>query len=367
MSQDDGSIWDGKRPDIVAISLAFWVAAFLIYASAFRDQPHAMFAIACLMIGRFSSTFVHECGHAIAALARGWRIIVFVVRPIGFQVPNRNLAIVRRGFKTEAGGWVSTVPSTPDVDTQRNWSIILWAGPVASVLLAAAAVLASITVLRPYDGAALSVSRIGLGLALQSLHACALTLLPTAGPGERSDGEQLRALARPDADYALNRPLIWLETLLRNNVRLRALPEWLVSEARSLAPGSEELARYVATIEIGRILDSAPVDVVRARILIDAFRERFGPDGWLAACDAWLAAIWEAHADRAKDALAGIGIAPSVPQMSLAAEAAVAARLGERTLARAKLRDMRKAVNRASPFQDLTFRDIRRQVESVLA
>jgi hypothetical protein len=366
LSRDGGSIWDSERPINVVISLFFWVAAFLTYASAFRDQPHALFALACLIIGRFTSTFVHECGHAIAALACRWRIILFVVRPIGIQIPNRNLAIIRRSFKTELGGWVATVPGAPSVDTQRSWSIILAAGPAASFLLAAVAILGSVTWLRAFDGAAVAVSRIGIGLAVQSLHSCVLTLLPTVRSGNRSDGEKLRALGRGENDYELNRPLIWLETMLSNNVRLSAVPDWLVSQARATAGESEDGERFLASLDIGRALDSAQVDTARARTLIEAFRERHGVNGWLAACDVYLAAVWEGDADRAKAALSGIRIEPAVPELSLAAEAAVAARSGETALARSKLREMREAVKRKSPFKDLTFRDIRRQIERLL-
>lgn len=363
MSEDGAT---NSRPLAVRLlALAIWVAAFLAHASAFRDQPQWALAFLCLVPAQFLVALVHECGHALAALACGWRVVLFVVRPIGIQIPNRNLAIVRSGYRQEAGGWVVSVPRSPEAGTEQSWSIIVAAGPIASFLLAAFAILGWASFLRPLDSDAVAISWIGLGLGLQSFYSGLFSLLPAGTPGRWSDGDQLRALERAEGCFA-SRPVAWVEALLGSNVRLRAIPDWLVAEARTLSGSSQDIARYVDTLDIGRTLDGASVDVALARSQIEAFRARYGTDGWLAACDAYLAAIWEGDAERAKAALAEPGISPGVPQMSLAAEAAVAARTGESALAHAKLREMRRAVKLASPFRDPTFRDIRRQIERLL-
>jgi hypothetical protein len=55
-----------------------------------------------------------------------------------------------------------------------------------------------------------------------------------------------------------------------------------------------------------------------------------------------------------------------VPELTFAAEAALAARTGDAVLARSKLEAMEEAVKRASPFHNPTFADIGRQIERLL-
>jgi hypothetical protein len=341
------------------------MAALLTYVSAFPDPSGILFAGLCWLMGRFASTLVHEAGHAIAAIVRGWRIIMFAVRPIGFQVPNRDLAFVPRGFGQGFGGWIVTVPRGPDEDAGRNWSIILAAGPAASLLLAVV-LLAVAGFLPPEHGHAILVGRIALGFGLQSLHACLFPLLPSGRPDHPSDGDQLWALRRPEGRYELHRPIIWLETLLASKVRLSALPDWLLAQAGTLPSPTDETAKYLATIYVGRALDSAPVDIERARRLIVEYRARYGSGAWLAACDLYLAAIWERNRERAAEALVGLPYSPDLRPLYFAAQAAGAARMGQASLARSALEDMKKALGAESPFKDLTFRDIRRQIEGAL-
>jgi hypothetical protein len=339
--------------------------AFLAYAASNWEQAAIFAGIWCLVLGSFICALVHESGHALAALARGWRVIQFVARPIGIQLPNRNLAFVRDSDVEEAGGWVVTVPGTARAGTRTNKAIVLASGPAASFALAGLACLVWSGVLQPFGGSYV-IRQLALGLAIQSLLAAVYSLLPDDRGLGRTDGDQLRALLG-EGDAWEYKPIGWIKTLLDGNVRLSALPDWLLDEARNLAPRSEEIARYVATLEIGRILDSPPVDKARSRLLIDEYRARFGTDGWLAACDAYLAAIWERDPGRAAEALREVPATPEPWALSLAAQAAVAASQGETALAEVRLKEMVAAVEKASPFPDLTFRDIRRQIEGALA
>ena len=353
----------GSRLRSWAISIPSFLvqaAAFLAYGAAAPEKGAMLIAIFCLFCGQGTCAFVHECGHAFAALACRWRVILFVVQPIGINLPNRDLAMIPKGYNDGAGGWVTIVPRGPGAGTKRRWAVILAAGPIASFLLVAFALLV-------WPGIAPAPRHdvgFGLGLGLQALHGGLFSLLPGREPGT-SDGDKLRGLAH-DEHYARTRPLIWLAGLLGSNVRLRALPEWMIAEARAAAVGREDMVQYLATIDIGRTLDGLPVDAVRARSLVDAYRARYGTDGWLAACDAWLAAMWEGNPDRAKAALAEPGTQPGVPELTFAAEAALAARTGDAALARSKLEAMEEAVKRASPFRNPTFGDIGRQIESLL-
>lgn len=357
--------WE-RRHQIRLAAYATLFAAFLAYASAFHDQSGLLLGFGCLIAGEFLSALVHELGHAAAALACGWRVVVFVVRPFGIQLPNRDLAIVPRGHEAGAGGWVGTVPRAAAVDTRRNWTIVLIAGPAASAALAIAAVLVWAAAPGSLGDGLADLGRLSLGLGIQSFYSCLFTLLPGQRPDRTSDGDKLRALRREESRYERNRPVIWVVSLLAFKVRLSALPEWLMTGARGSAGASDDMARYVATLDIGRALDTAPVDIPRARALIDDFRTRYGSNGWLAGCDAYLAAIWERDLERAEAALAEIPAADQAHQLSLAATAAVAAAMREATFARFNLDEMDAALKRESPFSDPTFRDIRRQVEGLI-
>lgn len=367
MSEGDTSGPSTGSPFVWLASMAFFAVAFVAYASAFRDPSGLFLAFLCLIAGRFAASFVHECGHGLAALLCRWRVILFVVRPFGLQIGNRDLALVPRDYNDGAGGWVAVVPRRPGADTRLNWAIILAAGPLASLLLAAFAFCAAASTAPHYATPSMIVANLWLGLAVQALHGGFFSLMPFGGR-RTSDGAQLRALRRSDPeDYALRGPAKWTGTLTAHRVRLRDIPEWMMAELRTSAERSEEIARYLAAVEIGRQLDSPPFDVPAVRASLDTFRERYATSDWLASCDAWLAAAWEDDLERAETALAEVGSPSQVPALTLAAEAALAARLGAAGAVHAKLAEMRQAVRKESPFRDDTFRDIQAQIETLLA
>lgn len=343
------------------------VASFAVYLNAFRNDPQVLFAVPCWLVGQFASTFVHECGHAAAAHSCNWRVIMFVVRPFGFQMPNRDFVLLTRKVGGANSGWIATVPRDISSGTKASWSVILAAGAVASFLFALVTFSGWATFLRDFDTADVRVSRIGLGLGLQSLHSCIFTILPNGFSDTRTDGTKLRALRGIGSSFETTEPFVWLLTLVRNKVRLRDRPDWLIDAVRNMPDISTEMTKVMEGYEISLTMDEKQVDICRARALIDQYREKHGASDWLNACDAYLSAVWEADAQRAT---ATISLAPYPDEktpMFLAAEAAVAARLGQSTTAISKLRDMEKTLKRESPFRDLTFKDIRRQVEAVQA
>ena len=348
------------------LALVLWAAAFVIYLTAYRDEPHVLFAALSFLAGAFVCTLVHEAGHAVAALACGWRIIAFVVRPIAWQIPNRNLVILPRGFEQQFRGWVATVPRQLDAREQAQWRTILAAGPAASLALALIAFFGCWVLSDEPDHAGIALSAVALGLGLQSLQVCAFAILPSATGGVETDGAQWRAARRTDGNYDADTALQWIGAMLHFNVRLRDLPEWLLAGAENVPAPSAEAVRATAALRIGQVLDSSPVDTVLARRLIDQFHATYESNEWLTACDTYLTAMWEADLDRARALLAErAGLAVTMP-VFMAAEAAVAARAGERDIARAKVRAMAAARRRESPFRDHTFRDIRNQIEALL-
>ncbi|MDB5693135.1 MAG: hypothetical protein JWO81_2198, partial [Alphaproteobacteria bacterium] len=107
---DDTNPWRLWRlgPTVASIAVSLW--ALLVYMAAFPGEPGLGFA--CWVGGSIVTSVVHESGHALAALACQWRVIVFAVGPAGVQLPNRDVAIIARHFRRYRGGWVIAVPRT---------------------------------------------------------------------------------------------------------------------------------------------------------------------------------------------------------------------------------------------------------------
>lgn len=349
------------------LAIGWWIAILAVYVAAYRHQPHVILVALSLLVGAFICTLAHEAGHAAAALACGWRIIVFVVRPLAWQIPNRNLVVLPRDFKKQFRGWVATVPNQFDSREKEQWCTILAAGPAASLALALIAFFGCWLFSEEPDHAGIAFSGVALGLGLQSLKVCVFAILPSAADGVASDGAQWRAARRTDSNYEASKALQWIGTMLHYNVRLRDLPEWLLARVEDIPAPLAEVSRACATLRIGQVLDSSPVDAALARRLIDQFRASNESSEWLTACDTYLTAMWEADLDRARALLAERADLPVTTPVFMAAEAAVAARAGERDVARERVKAMVSARRRESPFRDPTFRDIRSQIEALLA
>ncbi len=126
-----------------------------------------------------------------------------------------------------------------------------------------------------------------------------------------------------------------------------------------------EVVRILRTLRIGQILDSDHVDQQIARSEIDSFWREYEPDDWLRACDAYLAAVHERNIDRCAAMVAQIGVPSTVAQLEFAARAAMAKLHGDNPSAQTWLELMDYKVAAGSPYRDLTFRDIRRQIETI--
>ncbi|MBA2933089.1 M50 family metallopeptidase [Sphingomonas sp. CGMCC 1.13654] len=369
MSDDEPFRKRALRSALWCASLACWFAPLLVYAGSFRDQPNILYGFLALTVGGLVSTLVHEIGHAATALACGWRIVTFAVRPFGWQVPSRSFAFVPRRYRKGLSGWVAAVPRASDDRAKMHWSRIIAAGPMASLILAAASFAAMLLLPGPSDSAFIDPKGLALGFMLQSLYTCVFTILPAVRPGGMSDGTQWRALRKADERYSRDKAIVWMNTLLVNKVRIRALPGWMVDEAEQAAEAREDISPYVATVRVAQVLDAETVDVARARHLIERFRVTHATpalDEWLASCDAYVAAVWENDAVRAKARLVERGGSAS-SALFRAAEAAVAARTGDKALMRSKLKAMWAALRLESPFRDDTYRTIDRRIRALLA
>jgi hypothetical protein len=369
LSQSEPSKRASRGREAQAISFFGAMIAAYAITSAFRSGGwQLVYALGALGIAYFLATFAHECGHALAALLCGRRLIVFAVWPFGFQVPNRNLVLVSRRYNDGAGGWVASVPRRAGEEGKAVFAFILLAGPAASALLAIVALCQSVTDLPPLAGTAVRLPNLWFALAVLALQDVVLSLRSSGDDWTPSDGDQLKSLWQSDREqFRLYRPWSWISMIVALKVQLRDVPEWMMAEARQSAAQSDYVAQYVAGVEVGRLLDAPPVDPVAARALLDDYRARYGASDWLVSCDAYCAIIWEADPARAEAALAEIEPPAPVPPMRFAAEAALAAWLGDAGTVTVKLADMRKALKANSPFRDDTFRVIEGQIEDRLA
>lgn len=353
-------MWDGITKGIGFV-LLFAVGVYFAGATL----PDMGLALPILvLLGLLGTILIHELGHAAAALLVRWQVIVFAVNRLAWHLHNRQFAILPRGYIEEAGGWVLSVPSSSATDTRLRYALVIAGGPAFSLIQALAAGFVAYLV---EPGKRIWLIRADLcwaGFALCGLWAFWSTIVPRVKKAG-SDGSKLLRLYRQARRDEPPEPLRWPLGLLRRQVRLRDIPEWMMEAARAPSQTDQVRARGIAALEIGQALDRDPVDVALTRSLIDAFWKEFEADDWLRACDAYLAAVYERDEERANSMIAELGNRTKIPQMEGAARAAVCMLAGDEQAACGWLDYMDAAIRANSPFRDLTARDIRTQIEAV--
>lgn len=350
--------WGGLLLQLPLYAFALWI--LMLYAIGVGNPGFSLPAgILEFVLGIYACIWIHELGHAAAALASGWRVVVFAVRPFAFHLVNREVARMRRSEDEELGGYVLAVPSRAGVATIGRDAWVTAGGPLANI--AFGLILTSYAIsLRP--GALLGATLFAFGL--QSFLVAGAALLPGRLGQHQTDGAALVRLYRRRADFGWVMPVAWLEALANYQVRLRDQPQWLLDLAEARLVGREGAKRWFDARRIGRMLDSAHMDVAGARAALDAYLAEHGADAWHSHCDVYLAAVWERDAGAAarlwqsKDE-------PFLVPLRCAAEAAVAAQGGDAEGMKARLDAMDKALRRRSAFTDRTFRDIRSRIEAV--
>lgn len=349
------------------VLFAFWIASLIAFLGAFGGGFGFYAAWIAWVFSAFTAVLVHELGHAVAAVLCGWGIAVFAAGPVGLQVHNRDFAIIPRSRRTEAEGFVMSLPLSSRVWTRERYAVIVGGGPAASLLQTAVAIALAVH-WAPSSGSGLDLFALSSGFALAS----GATSLSTLTPGSRVNGNAdiqnfLRTLRTDELQWSRERALNWLFSLTKNKLRLRDLPHWMIEEAREQVGAiGGDLQRAYDSLIIGIVLDSPPVDRTDTRNRLDEFRRKYGGSAWLDSCDAYFTAVWEGDAAEARRRLwHGDGDEDMRP-MILAADAAVSAREGDGRVARVLLAQMRDAVRKRSIFPDLTFRDIERQIEGLL-
>jgi hypothetical protein len=342
------------------------LAALVTFLSAFDSEAGLWIGYFVFFLSYWLAILIHEFGHAAAAVACGWRVVIFAVGPIGYNFHNREFAFIPRSKREELAGFVFSIPKEPRVWTRLRKALFIAAGPLASVCTAAMAFVVAISA-RAVDAGSFNASLMVAGFGLISMATAFNTLTPSARAARKSDIQQLiHTLRTSELTWQQERAVGWLYALAKHKVRLRELPEWMLKEAQQVAKQDNEGYRFaVDALSVGIVLDSPPVDLTKARALLNQFRAAHGQSPWLDSCDAYFTAIWEADAERASAKLWRGQVEEDLRPLALAAEAAVFARQGDKAAARSLLSQMREAV-RKSPFTDHTFRDIGRQIEALL-
>jgi len=345
---------------VFLLGVADAAGTFMIYAWGLppADKGDVRVPCICVILAMFAGTAVHELGHAIAALVCGWRIVMFTVRPFAWRIPSPSLAVVGKRSFPPFAGFVSAVPGSAKALTARRWAAFIAGGPVASLVFALG--LGAAALVFDHAGAhAMFRAAICAGFGVHSAGVCLRALVPR---GFNSDGARLRQAFGATEELAESRVVVWLLALLKVKIRPRDLPAWMI-EALRAEPGG---ARLADSLVITRILDKKSPDFSAARRRLDAYRARHGAGGWLCACDAYVAAMYEGDLKQVERALREGKGRDVVPELTAAARAAGCARLRDREASRRYLAEMDAIVRRGSPFRDDFMADARRNVEALL-
>jgi hypothetical protein len=346
---------------------ALWFYSVLLFAGSFGSGLHFIGIFLVAPVGLFFSIAVHEFGHAAAAHAVGWRVIVVVIGPLGFQVPNRDFAWVSRAKRRYASGWVLAAPPTLKLATNPRDIGYTAGGPIASLGYSISLFVGASLLPDPGEFSTVYTPMLCGAFGVQSLAIFIGTIIPYVRDSSTSDGYKILAALKQQPIGVQGRSLSWLAAMLQASVRLRNLPEWMVQHVIVSSQGDEGIARFIDSVVVGRALDVDSPDIPAADRLLNDFRARYGVSHWLVACEAFLAAAHEHNPGRAKAALAELEQPSDIPQLTLAAEAAIAMLEGQRDIAKRKCSEMIKIVRQEKDFPDVTYRDLERKVFALAA
>src|SRR5690349_15342004 len=110
---------------------------WIFYGFAGRDLGTIVLVFGVPVLA-FTSTVIHEAGHAIGALIAGWRPIVVSAWPFAWHIPNNAIVIFGKGSGYDGGGYVAGVPRSLRQNTRARFGVFVAAGPLTSLVLAIA-------------------------------------------------------------------------------------------------------------------------------------------------------------------------------------------------------------------------------------
>ena len=194
-------IWPARRRRSVqsAISIALGIAFGILLIT--RGFPFLL--VNSLLAGLLLSVAVHETGHVVGCAIARYRHRTFTVWPLQF---NRETGKWRLGWAGGHGigsGFI-TVDADEDSDFVRRMSIVVAAGPAASLVTG---ILAA-----SWTSNALRYSSIVHSIAIWSLLLGAVSLIPGSHGSVVNDGSRLRMFWRGGPEAARFRSLVILST-----------------------------------------------------------------------------------------------------------------------------------------------------------
>jgi hypothetical protein len=309
-------------------------------ASALDAVKIAILAVLAI----WTQTVLHEAGHAVAALARGYRPFAFGVGPLRLERSTGGWRLHVTRSVRGIGGFASLLPPPNAARPRLDDAVYLAGGPLAN-LIGAGLALALMPTLSPGSTAWLAAGAFAaFGLLIGTVN-----LIPFTSAGWRSDGRGLLDLVRRPALVAAYRRLQELGVLTMTGVRPRDWPEALVPPLPG--PDADRLLRIgAAQLRLSRALDRDEPDAAReaAAVLAEAYPET--PDGQrqlIAVALAAHAALVERDADLLdawRERLDGALFDLTAQRHWLAAESALLR--GDREAARAALDACRAALDR---------------------
>lgn len=214
---------------------------------------------------------IHELGHLLGARLAGWRAALWCVGPIRLDFAAGRMRLSLNRALSTWPGLAAAVPPRGR-DTPSAMALVAAGGPLASLLLAAAAAWVAMGT-SGWSGLAWG------GIAALSGAIGLATLLPSELGGFRSDGAQLLALWRrdPGAVERLAFATLWTQSMA--GVRPRDWdPDALAAASQAQADG--QVALFGALMQALATLDRR--DPVAARHEFERYAERLHAKGALA-------------------------------------------------------------------------------------
>lgn len=310
---------------------------------------------------------IHELGHLAGGWLTGGKFLLFVVGPFQWQRTPAGVRFAWNRSLNLAGGLAACLP-TDDRDLPRRIAVMIVAGPLASALLAVAAVWVS-------TWAAAADFAFGQHVAMATVMFSAAIFAVTAVPGEaggfKTDGRRFWSLVRGDTRSAQEAALLALTVAGLGGVRPADYDPALVATATDPDDGSlNSLYGHLTAFHHHADLGDLPraqrhLDrVIAGEAHLPPFMRA------LARADyAWLLAVGApapVAAPAARAWLASAGRNAFDPATALRAEAAVLLAEGQPAEAEAKAREGLLALETASlaPTKNIAAAE---QLEALLA
>jgi hypothetical protein len=294
--------------------------------------------VALMLPTLFLVIAVHECGHALAGRAAGYRLLALIVGPVAIGRANGRTQFEMNPSWSFAGGIALLVPHAPGLPSRRAAIALYAGGPLASILLAAAAFalrswseldeVRFLTVLEGEHTQWQLLASNGLRLVgLQSAGIALGTLFPQRIGGFTSDGSAILTHLRGGAASARFRAASSLLGRAAAGTRPR---EWSLEELRAAddandasdASGHASLgSSFVFAAEMDRGNLAAAREAL-ARMLASAAKTPSVARGELHAAESFIAAI-DGDPTAARSAFARLDPTYSEPPTMARVEAAV--------------------------------------------